>query len=68
MLPAGYYHHAVRRMNQRGISHAQVEQVLANPVEIVKQSNGNRLIIGADGLGVVLDPEDWVVTVIGPGA
>jgi hypothetical protein len=62
-VPAGYYLHAVQRMNQRGISRAQVEDTVTNPTSVVDQPNGNRLYTGRGGIVVVTDPEGWVVTV-----
>ena len=62
-MPAGYYLHALQRMNQRGVSPAQVDDTLANPTSIVDQPNGNRLFTGRGGIAVVIDPEGWVVTV-----
>jgi hypothetical protein len=53
-------------MNQRGISPAQVEDTIANPMSVVDQPNGNRLYMGRSGIAVVIDPEGWVVTVLTP--
>jgi hypothetical protein len=51
-------------MNQRGISPAQVEDVIADPTSVVDQPNGNRLYTGRSGIAVVIDPGEWVVTVL----
>lgn len=67
-MPAGYYHHAIQRMNQRGISPDQVEDALANPTSVMDQPNGNRLCMDRSGIAVVVDPEGWVVTVLAPDA
>jgi hypothetical protein len=53
-------------MNQRGISPAQVEDTISNPTSAVDQPNGNKLYTGRNGIGVVVDPEGWVVTVLVP--
>jgi hypothetical protein len=42
-------------MNQRGITPAEVQEVLTRPVEVVTQSNGNHLFVGGNGVGVVVD-------------
>ena len=55
-------------MNQGGISPAQVEDVITNPMSMIDQPNGNRLYKGRSGIAVVIDPEGWVVTVLAPDA
>lgn len=60
---ADYYNHAIQRMNQRGISPAQVEHALQYPSTITEQENGNTLTEGENGVSVVTDPYGWIVTV-----
>lgn len=53
--------HALRRMQERGISFDMITDALTNPLKIVPQANGNTLYIGARSR-VVLSPKGWMVT------
>ncbi|MGL5447490.1 MAG: DUF4258 domain-containing protein [Rhabdaerophilum sp.] len=53
--------HALRRMQERGISFDMITDALTNPLRIVPQANGNTLYIGARAR-VVLSPKGWMVT------
>lgn len=63
--PYIYYNHALERMNQRGISPSDVQNVLENPVSVIQQSNGNNFYTGSNGIGVaVASATGEIVTVI----
>ncbi len=53
--PYRFYDHAVERMNQRGISRTEIQDALERPVDVVRQTNGNDLFVGRNGVGVVVD-------------
>jgi RHS repeat-associated protein len=49
-------------MNTRGISAAEVTGAVLNPASTTEQSNGNTLVIGKNGVAVVLGPSGEYVT------
>jgi RHS repeat-associated protein len=49
-------------MNRRGISPAEVMHAVASPSSTTEQENGNTLIIGINGIAVVLGPNGEYVT------
>jgi Domain of unknown function (DUF4258) len=53
--------HALRRMQERGISAEAIREALENPTHIIPQLNGNTLYIGPRA-SVVLSPMGWMVT------
>ncbi len=58
---SGISAHALRRMQERGITPAAVMDALTNPLQVILQPNGNTLYIGSRAR-VVLSPNGWMVT------
>jgi hypothetical protein len=53
--------HALRRMQERGISLDMVTDALTNPLRVIVQPNGNTKYVGSR-VTVVLSPKGWMVT------
>jgi hypothetical protein len=55
-------------MNNRGYSVSDLQAALQNVVRTLRQSNGNIVFVGRNGIGVVVDPAtNQIVTVLRPG-
>jgi RHS repeat-associated protein len=59
--------HVLQMMNERGITPDQVTSALNSPMQVIEQGHGNDIYVGPGGIGVVVDPNGSIVTVLAPG-